>query len=176
MQLVVALLNFTTMESFLKETPLPCIVDGKPFKTASTYDVVKQDDPTATVHKVHCASVEDAIEAVESCQRAFVTWKKSTILQRRNVFLKAAALLQDRIGTYSAMTVEETCLPRNYAAFELAYLARTHLEETVGSIAPALASEVLPDTTGDNVRMHVYRKPYGVVLGELRLLLYSDIL
>ena len=48
------------------------------------------------------------MQAVESAQKAFKSWKNTGSVQRRAIFNKAADLLQQRKDEFVKLTVEET--------------------------------------------------------------------
>lgn len=51
--------------------PLPCYIDGEPYKTSSTFEVLDPNDNTKVLRKVYGASVDEARMAVEAAARAF---------------------------------------------------------------------------------------------------------
>jgi acyl-CoA reductase-like NAD-dependent aldehyde dehydrogenase len=59
-------------------------------------------------YKVNCVSPSEAIQAVESAQKAFKSWKKHSAFGKRAIFLKALHLLEQRKEEYVKMVTEET--------------------------------------------------------------------
>ncbi|SPO29386.1 related to aldehyde dehydrogenase [Ustilago trichophora] len=156
--------------NFINQSILPCIVDNAPFTPQNTYSVYRTDQPTVAsatrhvTHKVHSISPSDVENVVSSSYAAFPAWKATPVARRRQILLKAATLLQERVPEYAKNTMEETVLSRGMAGFELAVLATGHLQSAAESMTTALKSEVLP--AGDDGALKIVRRePYGVVLG-----------
>lgn len=154
--------------SFISDSTLPCIIDNVPFTTSHTYPVYRTDQPSHTsrdvVHNVYSVSPSEAKQAVDSAAAAFPAWKATPVSRRREIILKAAALLQERVPEYAGNTMQETVLSRGMAGFELAVLATGHLHAAAESMTHALKAEVLPP--GDDGAMKIVRRePFGVVLG-----------
>ncbi|PWY97519.1 aldehyde dehydrogenase [Testicularia cyperi] len=152
---------------FLRSDPLPCIVDNAPFKTSKTYPVYRIDVPASqreVLHNVACCSPDDARKACDAAAAALPAWKATSPQTRRDILLKARDLIQQRVPEYAGMTMQETCLSRGMAGFELAVLAPGHLGECASSIAAALKAEILP-SSGDGSTKIIKREPYGVVVG-----------
>ncbi|EPQ30313.1 uncharacterized protein PFL1_02428 [Pseudozyma flocculosa PF-1] len=155
------------MVDFIGSSPLPCVLNNQPFKTAKTYPVYRADLPAGqseVLHEVHCCSPDEAVKVVDSAHAAFAKWKATPVGARRDILNKAAQLLSERIPQYVALTVQETCIPKGMAGFELAVLAIAHLKEAAALMSTALQATVLPDA-GDGSRKYIFREPYGVVLG-----------
>lgn len=151
-------------------SPLPCIIDNAPFVPSHTYPVYRTDQPSGAnltrevTHNVASISPSDVSRVVASSQAAFPAWRATPVSRRREIFLKAASLLQQRVPEYVANTMAETVLSRGMAGFELAILATGHLQSAAESMTQALKADVLPP--GDDGAMKIVkREPYGVVLG-----------
>ncbi|KAN0060554.1 hypothetical protein ACQY0O_007015 [Thecaphora frezii] len=155
------------MVDLLSSKPLPCVLNNQPYTTNKTYPVYRTDRPADqrdVLHEVHCCTPDDARKIVNSAQAAFPAWKATPVSKRRDIFLKAAQLIEERIGQFVSLIVEETCVSKGMAGYEVAVLAVGHLKEAATHMSAALASTVLPDI-GDGSRKYVFREPYGVVLG-----------
>ncbi|CDW95312.1 hypothetical protein [Sporisorium scitamineum] len=158
----------TSPPNFINQNPLPCIVDNAPFTPSNTYPVYRTDQPSSgprdVTHKVHSISPSDVERVVASSQAALPGWKATPVSRRREILLKACALLNERVPEYAGNTMQETVLSRGMAGFELAVLATGHIQSAAESMTHALKSEVLPPGA-DGAMKIVKREPYGVVLG-----------
>ena len=154
------------------------IVDNTDISTATTFDV---HDPFSgdVVHAAPAASVQDGINAVESAERAFASWRHSTPLEKRTIFNKAAILLQDRKSEIVDAMVKETPALASWAAFNIS-TAIQFVQEAAG-IVTQIKGEIVP--SNDKGRLNrislnmgclykslgtlamVFREPCGVVLG-----------
>ena len=154
------------MTDFTSIRPIPSIVNNEPLTAGKTYPVYRTDLPgkREVLYEVHACSVQDATKLVEAAHAAFPAWRATTFAQRREIFLKAASLLRERIPQLVQQAVEETSNPKNFSGFEHAVLAAGHLEEAAAALSAALKSEILPEGA-DGARKYVFYEPYGVVLG-----------
>lgn len=82
--------------------------------------------------------------------------------ERRNIFLKAAALIRERIPQYAQIEYAETTSSQGWSGFDLT-LAAESIEEVAASATVALRGEVA--TTGPGQRAYISRCPFGVVFG-----------
>lgn len=156
------------MIDFLSLRPLPSIVNGKPLTTSKTYNVIRKDVEYSlqeTLYSVACVGVEEVKAAVDSCEMALSSWKRTTVEKRKQIFTKAVSLLQHRADRYAAMTLEETCVPRSFSQFEISHLALSHLQGVCESLEAALKTETVQKNSQEDIEMRIKREPFGVVLG-----------
>ncbi|SOV02947.1 related to aldehyde dehydrogenase [Ustilago sp. UG-2017a] len=160
--------NGDSPPNFISSNPLPCIIDNSPFTPSHTYPVYRTDQPSSgtrdVTHNVASISPSEVAQVVASSQAAFPGWRATPVSRRREIFLRATQLLQERVAEYAGNTMQETVLSRGMAGFELAILATGHLQSAAESMTQALKADVLPP--GDDGAMKIVkREPYGVVLG-----------
>lgn len=172
------------MDAFLKTDPVPCVIDGKPHLTGQTYDVsassnlqslivddgvaiqvVDPHKPSRVVHKVASASKADVLAAVESAAVALPAWRRTSAMQRREIFVKAAQIIKDRAEQFAAIETAETTSGHGWAMFGTS-LTVDAVTELAGVVSVALRSEVA--TTEHGKTAFIDRVPYGVVLGIAR--------
>ncbi len=112
------------------------------------------------VAEVAAATPKDVTAAVEAAAEAFGTWSTSPGKDRRRVLLKAADLLEEKMGEVaSAMTAETgSIMPWGY--FNVDFAANM-LREAAGA-ATAPIGEVLT-TDSPNRSSYAIRQPAGVV-------------
>lgn len=139
---------------------IPLQINGAETITDTTFDVI---DPTSEspVWKCSSASVEDARNAVKAAQAAFPAWAKKSPSARRDIFLKAADILEKR-------TAELVQYAKSEIAFsnDLTYLDLTSTAAQLRQVASDTVAEAgyIPVCEGGRSAM-VIQEPYGVVLG-----------
>lgn len=107
------------------------------------------------------ATVEDAMAAVKSCAAAFPAWAATGPTFRRDILLKAASLMEERIDALTAMMVAETGASQPWAGFN-AHLSPNMLREAA-SLTTQIKGEVIPADKPGMFSMAL-RRPAGVVL------------
>jgi len=147
--------------SLIGEEVVPCFINGKIVHTGKTYDVIDPHDPTKQLHKVSCVSAEEAKQAVEAAKAAFPAWKKTSSMERRDIFLKAAAIAKSRHEELAALESSETTSSFGWAMFDCSLLIQ-QLEE-VAACATSIRGEIA--ATGPGQRAYIQHCPYGVVFG-----------
>jgi len=100
-------------------------------------------------------------EVIDIAAKAFKVWKATSVLERRRIFVKAAALLRERIPEYAAKEFEETTSSQTWSVHEIS-LAAEGLEEAAASATNALRGEIC--TTDLAQKAYIERHPFGVVL------------
>lgn len=139
---------------------MPFFINGKDYHPGRSFDVVSPLTGKVS-HRCGAASVSDAAAAVDAAAAAFKTWRKTTPAYRRDVFLKAADLIQQKSGELADIMANETGATLPWALFnlktagELIRDAASRISAIEGSF-PSLAD---PSSSGI-----VLREPYGVVL------------
>lgn len=97
-------------------------------------------------YKVASADVKTARLAVKSAARAFKTWKDVPPFERRAIFLKALALMQDRKDDFMELAQIETTANGLWAGVDF-QLAWNIVSETA-ALATALRGEIAPAEGG----------------------------
>ncbi|GAA6039257.1 hypothetical protein JCM8097_003231 [Rhodosporidiobolus ruineniae] len=148
---------------FLDASPVPGYLAGAPFIGSSSYDVKDPHNPDKVLHSVSSITVQDVPRVIDVAAKAAKTWKNVSVLERRNIFSKAAALLRERIPTkYAQIEFSETTSSEGWSGFEM-ILAAESIEEVAASATVALRGEIA--TTEAHQRAYIERCPFGVVLG-----------
>ncbi|MBM7473700.1 aldehyde dehydrogenase [Subtercola frigoramans] len=107
------------------------------------------------------ASVGDAISAVESAAKAFVEWSQTGPTERRNIFLKAADILERRTPEFIGAMTNEVGANGLWAGFN-AYLSVSLFREAAGLVTQ-IQGQTIPTDKPGTLSMTV-RQPVGVVL------------
>ena len=99
---------------------VPLLIDGEEVSTDITFDVVNPGTGE-TVFKANGATAEHATLAVEAAQKAFPAWSRTKPNARRELFFKAAKLLEERQDEVTKMQMDETSVDKGFAGgFQLA--------------------------------------------------------
>ncbi|KAG5950481.1 hypothetical protein E4U53_004980 [Claviceps sorghi] len=139
---------------------VPLIIGGQDFTPEKSLDI-KSPATGQVVHKTACASVTDAVKAVEAASEALKIWRKTTLQERQNILLKAADVMSRRREELAKYMVDETGCTPGWTDF--------NLDKTVGMLKDIAGRVVtiagsLPATANPNRTAITLREPYGVVL------------
>jgi len=105
---------------------------------------------------------EDARRAIEAAAAAFPAWSSTPPGVRRNLFLKAADVLERRMPEIAKITATETGQTFGWGMFNCIYTVGI-LREAAAQ-AYGLIGEIIPTDLPDTTAMAV-RQPVGVVVG-----------
>jgi len=139
---------------------VPFWINGEEVCPEKNFDVVSP----ATVEVVHqCGSATDAEvkAAIESAETAFKTWKKTLPKVRRDIFLKAAEVMERRRDELGSYMMSETGAPKQWADFNI-NVARDFLIDIAGRVGTLEGA--IPTTQDPNTGALILREPFGVVL------------
>jgi acyl-CoA reductase-like NAD-dependent aldehyde dehydrogenase len=106
------------------------------------------------------ASVEDALDAVESAATAFITWSTTGPSERRAVMLKAAQLMEQRTPEFIETMMSEVGAAGLWAGFNSFLTSQLFLE--AAGLATQIQGETIPTDKPGALSMTV-RQPVGVV-------------
>jgi acyl-CoA reductase-like NAD-dependent aldehyde dehydrogenase len=137
------------------------IIDGKDVPTSETYDVYESTTGNV-LHSAPAATVEQAVAAVESADKAFHSWRKSTPIERRTILNKAVEILTRRKDALIDAMVRETGAKPSWCAFNV----KTGIEfvmEGAGMVTQ-IKGDILP-SNDKGMSVLVFKEPVGVVLG-----------
>jgi acyl-CoA reductase-like NAD-dependent aldehyde dehydrogenase len=135
------------------------LINGKDVQADSTFPV-KNPLTQETIYTCSSASVDDARQAVEAAEAAFISWRKTAPSQRRMIFMKAAEILLSKAPTAHELMSKEVAaaaLWRNANLFGAANFIRE-----AAAVVTQVKGEILP-TDRPGTTTYVYREPVGVV-------------
>jgi acyl-CoA reductase-like NAD-dependent aldehyde dehydrogenase len=141
---------------------IPLWIDGKEETTSSSFDVINpaSNEPCWSAAS---ATADDALRAVESASKAFVSWSKSKPAQRMSVLLKTAEILESNSAEYASYMATEMGAEVSVAQFFVLPLAVGMLRDIAGRIVSICGS--VPQCQQDGQSGMVFKEPYGVTLG-----------
>ena len=141
---------------------IPIQINGKEEQLTSTFDVVNPATGKV-IWKSASASKDDARRAVDAARAALPAWRKTKAPFRRDIFLKAADILESRAGECEKYLCEETGAVEFFAGFNT-HLSVQFLRDVAGRIVNAITG-ALPECAEEGRSMMVLKEPYGVVFG-----------
>jgi acyl-CoA reductase-like NAD-dependent aldehyde dehydrogenase len=142
---------------------VPLWIDGSPVNTGSAFNfAVFSAANQKKVFLAQFATPESAIEAADSAARAFVSWKRTSAVARRNITLKFVELIKDRASQIVHVQMEETSCSESWAKFNIDYTVNM-VSEVAAKIATACTGELPPMANTGTFGM-VMKEPIGPVL------------
>ncbi|UFW67149.1 aldehyde dehydrogenase (plasmid) [Rhizobium laguerreae] len=107
------------------------------------------------------ASLEDAAAAVDAASAAFGAWSKTGPGQRRAILLKAADIMDSKVGEFTRLMIEETGATAPWAGFNVMFAANILRE--AGAMTTQISGEIIPSDKPGTLAMGV-RQAAGVCL------------
>ncbi|UNI23394.1 hypothetical protein JDV02_009216 [Purpureocillium takamizusanense] len=139
---------------------VPFSIGGNDCYTDAAFDVISPSNGKLA-HRCGSATVADASAAITAAADAFKTWRTTTPVQRRDIFLKAAEVMAARREELASYMATETGATPPWCNFNLD-VGIGMLKDVAGRIATLDGSfPALMDPTTSAI---VMREPYGVVL------------
>ena len=139
---------------------VPLLINGAEITTNTTFDVI---DPAteSTVWKSSSAAVEDVRNAVKAAEAVFPAWAKTKPFARREIFLRAAAILEKRRDELAEYMKLETA-----ATDHSAHLNVTSAVAQLRQVASDTVAEAgfVPVSAEEGRSAMVIKEPYGVVM------------
>ncbi|MDC9837148.1 aldehyde dehydrogenase [Rhizobium binxianense] len=107
------------------------------------------------------ASLDDVAAAVDAASAAFNAWSKTGPGQRRAILMKAADIMDSKVGEFTRLMIEETGATAPWAGFNV-MLAANILREA-GAMTTQITGEIIPSDKPGTLAMGV-RQAAGVCL------------
>lgn len=141
---------------------VPCLIQGKQIiQPADANFPVTSARTQEVLHHGQTATIDIAIQAVESAAATFKTYRKTRADERRELLLKAADLFDSRAKEAMDRQMSETSCDEHWAQFNISSTS-SMIRETATAIRAALTGELPPTHSG--VPQLVYKEPVGPVL------------
>ena len=139
---------------------VPLIIGGKDVFGQETFNVY---NPTGgRLWEASGASVADVNRAVAAAEAALPAWAKSKPARRRDIFLKAAEILDSRRAKCAELQKQETGAEFAFADWILK-LTVDNLKEVAGKCSAV--SGLIPASGDEGRAALVLKQPYGVIVG-----------
>ncbi|PDS43755.1 salicylaldehyde dehydrogenase [Rhizobium anhuiense] len=128
--------------------------------TGRTYDRL---DPFTEklASRAAAADLDDVVAAVNAASAAFGAWSKTGPGQRRAILMKAADIMDSKVGEFTRLMIEETGATAPWAGFNV-MLAANILREA-GAMTTQITGEIIPSDKPGTLAMGV-RQAAGVCL------------
>lgn len=139
---------------------VPLLIDGKDVTTSTTFPV-KNPATGQLLHSCSSAGAAEAEAAVTAATAALPAWKKMPPSRRRDLFLKAADVMDKRKDELSQYLMQETAGSPQWADFNL-MVAADMLRDVAGRISALCGA--IPQTAEAGTSALVVKEPFGVVL------------
>lgn len=123
---------------------------------------VESNSQDKIVHYAQSATPEIAIKAVDASHQAFLKWKNTSYVERRDLLLRVADLIDSWVDRFAQLQVEETSSTLEWGRVNTFILAR-FIREIATSISAATTGEIPPLEQPGALAL-VYREPIGTVL------------
>ncbi|MBB5663798.1 acyl-CoA reductase-like NAD-dependent aldehyde dehydrogenase [Rhizobium leguminosarum] len=132
----------------------------RPASDGRTYDRI---DPFTEklASRAAAASLQDAAAAVDAASAAFGAWSKTGPGQRRAILMKAADIMDSKVGEFTRLMIEETGATAPWAGFNVMFAANILRE--AGAMTTQISGEIIPSDKPGTLAMGV-RQAAGVCL------------
>ena len=141
---------------------VPMWQNGKEIATSTTFEV-ESPVTNKVAWKCSAAGKQDAVAAIEAAEKAFPAWSKTKPGTRRDIFLRAADLVERRTAELKEYATTEMGAAPPLLGFTLG-LCVDYLKDTAGKLSLATQGFV-PELDEEGRHAMVYKEPYGVCLG-----------
>jgi acyl-CoA reductase-like NAD-dependent aldehyde dehydrogenase len=141
---------------------IPLLIDGKEEYTPTTFPVTSPytNTPCWTSSS---ATPADALRAVQAAEAAFSSWSSTKPTARRDILLKAADLLEERLEENALYMRTEMGADEGASAGFVVPLAIRMLRDVAGRITSICGSVPVVEAEGQSAI--VFKEAMGVILG-----------
>lgn len=157
--------SFHASSSALSQTSayrIPLLIDGRDVTTEQSFAVQNPRTGKAVWESSTCTE-KHAAQAVKAAEDAFPQWSQTKPSERRDIFIRAADIIERRRKELGSYMHHEIGANQYYQDFILG-LSIEGLKDTAGRISEVTQGFV-PHLSEKGAHGIVYREPYGVVLG-----------
>ena len=153
--------NETNGTNGTKSGTVPLIIGGQEVFGPQTFTVTNPASGEE-IWEAAGASVKEATQAVEAAAAAFPAWSKAKPAVRRDIFLKASQLFDERYEEFKGYQAAETGADPMFMHWILK-LTVDNMKELAGKCSMVQGS--IPFSADEGRSALVLREPYGVVVG-----------
>jgi acyl-CoA reductase-like NAD-dependent aldehyde dehydrogenase len=141
-------------------SPVPFFINGKEVHPERKFNVVSPSSGNV-VHEAASATEPDVRAAIDTAADAFKTWRKSLPKTKRDIFLKAAEVMERRKEELAGYMMAETGCPRQWGDFNV-MTAREMILDVAGRLVALEGT--MPTVADPNSGAMILREPFGVIL------------
>jgi acyl-CoA reductase-like NAD-dependent aldehyde dehydrogenase len=139
---------------------VPLLINGEDVSCDRTFEVTSPVTLKVS-HRCCSAGVTEAEKAVQAAADALPKWRQTPPIERRNIFLKAAELMEKRREELVGYMLQETGDVESWCHFNLD-VAIDFIKDVAGRCGTIEGA--IPQTMDPNLTGLVVKEPYGVVL------------
>ncbi|KAF2095557.1 aldehyde dehydrogenase [Rhizodiscina lignyota] len=139
---------------------VPLIINGKEVITSTTFPVISPSSKKE-IWSSSSAGKEEAIAAIEAAEAAFPSWSRTKPSERRDIFLRAANILEKRADEAKQIMQDETGAVANFTGFNLMTTVE-QLRDIAGRIVVSL-SGTIPVSQTEGTSALILKEPFGVI-------------
>jgi acyl-CoA reductase-like NAD-dependent aldehyde dehydrogenase len=152
----------TTVNAATSLDIVPLFIDGRPLSIAQAR-VFEIHSPSTNevISRAHGASKEDAIRAASVAWETFGTWKHVSGARRRDIFLRASELLQERAEEIAQLIMDEGSCGSEPAQYQVHFVVQMLRE--LASRATTIQSNI-PHAQTPGIFTLTLKQPIGPAL------------
>lgn len=140
---------------------VPLLINGKEVTTATTFAITSPVSHEQLWHS-SSASLDDAQAAASAAQAAFPAWSKMKPVAKREIFMKAASIIESRSAELAEyMNVETGASNMFSAGFNIPKMADM-LRDVAGRLSGVMGH--IPTCEAEGTSALIVKEPLGVVL------------
>jgi acyl-CoA reductase-like NAD-dependent aldehyde dehydrogenase len=140
---------------------VPLLINGKEVSTPTTFPVTSPASHTA-LWQASSASVDDVQAAAAAAQAAFPAWAKMKPAARRDIFMKAASIVEARTAELAEYMKVETGATGPFSEGFNVPKAAEMLRDVAGRLSTVMGH--VPTCEAEGTSALIVKEPLGVVL------------
>lgn len=141
---------------------VPLLINGQEVTTSTTFAVTSPSSHK-DLWRASSASPSDVTSAVSAAKAAFPAWSKMKHSAKRNIFLKAASVIEARADEFADYMKLETGAGDMFAnGFNVPKMADM-LRDVAGRLSGVMGH--IPSCEEEGTSALIVKEPFGVVLG-----------
>ncbi|KAF5691932.1 Vanillin dehydrogenase [Fusarium denticulatum] len=139
---------------------VPFMINGNELQPEQVFDVISPSSGL-TVDRCSSATLDHAREAVRSAAESYKTWRKTRPAQRRDIFSKAAGVIELRREESLVYIKDEISCSETWGNLNV-NTAIDMIRDVAGRIASVQGT--FPTTASPDTSSIVFEEPYGILL------------
>jgi len=128
---------------------VPLLINGEDVTSSTTFDIINPGNGE-TQFKAYAADASLAKKAVDAAAAAFPAWSRTKPLKRRELFFRAAELMQQRADEVTKIQAQETSVDKGFAGGFQIMVSVGMLRECGARVSTIEGSIPEPDEEGNN--------------------------
>jgi acyl-CoA reductase-like NAD-dependent aldehyde dehydrogenase len=142
-------------------SPIPLLINGKEVTTSTTFPVTSPASHEE-LWQSSSASLDDALAAASAAQAAFPAWSKTKAAVKREIFMKAASIIESRSAELAKYMEAETGAVSQFSAGFNVPMMVGQLRDVAGRLSGIMGH--VPECDAEGTSALIVKEPLGVVL------------